>query len=164
MLGRIRQTVRYVAASDGVRLAWAESGAGIPLVKAATWLTHLEYDLDSPVWRHWMTFLTGHFRFVRYDERGCGMSEWTVGDLSLDRRVLDLETVVQAARSRIHLCCSASRTERQYASLTPCNIPNGSRGWCCTAASLAALYDAVTCDAARLYEAIAVMAEFMGER
>ena len=57
MLGRIRQTVRYVAASDGVRLAWAESGAGMPLVKAATWLTHLEYDLDSPVWRHWMTFL-----------------------------------------------------------------------------------------------------------
>ena len=50
----IRQTVRYVAASDGVRLACAESGAGMPLVKAATWLTHLEYDLDSPVWRHWM--------------------------------------------------------------------------------------------------------------
>jgi len=98
MPARLRQTVRYVVASDGVRLAWAESGAGTPLVKAATWLTHLEYDLDSPVWRHWITFLTRHFRFVRYDERGCGMSEWTVRDLSLDRRELDLETVVQAAR------------------------------------------------------------------
>ena len=54
----IRQTVRYVTASDGVRLACAESGAGTPLVKAATWLTHLEHDLDSPVWRHWMAFLT----------------------------------------------------------------------------------------------------------
>jgi pimeloyl-ACP methyl ester carboxylesterase/DNA-binding CsgD family transcriptional regulator len=98
MAGRIRQTVRYVTASDGVRLACSESGAGMPLVKAATWLTHLEYDLDSPVWRHWMAFLTGHFRFVRYDERGCGMSDWDVRDLSLDRRVLDLETVVEAAR------------------------------------------------------------------
>src|SRR5262245_62494623 len=92
-----RQTVRYVRASDGVRLAWAESGGGIPLVKAATWLTHLEYDLDSPVWRHWTAFLTGHFRYVHYDERGCGMSEWTVRNLSLDRRAQDLETVVQAA-------------------------------------------------------------------
>jgi pimeloyl-ACP methyl ester carboxylesterase/DNA-binding CsgD family transcriptional regulator len=97
MSTRIRQTVRYVTASDGVRLACAESGSGQPLVKAATWLTHLEYDLDSPVWRHWMTFLGGHFRFVRYDERGCGMSDWDIGDLSLDRRVQDLETVVDAA-------------------------------------------------------------------
>jgi pimeloyl-ACP methyl ester carboxylesterase/DNA-binding CsgD family transcriptional regulator len=81
-----------------VRLAWAESGAGMPLVKAATWLTHLEYDLDSPVWRHWTEFFSGHFRFVRYDERGCGMSDWDVRDLSLERRVLDLESVVDAAR------------------------------------------------------------------
>ncbi|MGH9200488.1 MAG: alpha/beta fold hydrolase [Vicinamibacterales bacterium] len=97
MPGRLRQTVRYVHTSDGVNLAWAESGAGMPLVKAATWLTHLEYDLDSPVWRHWMAFLSGHFRFVRYDERGCGMSDWDVRHLSLERRVEDLETVVEAA-------------------------------------------------------------------
>lgn len=98
MPARSRQTVRYVPASDGVRLAWAESGTGAPLVKAATWLTHLEYDLDSPVWRHWIAFFTDHFRFVRYDERGCGMSDWDVRDLSLERRVLDLETVVDGAR------------------------------------------------------------------
>jgi pimeloyl-ACP methyl ester carboxylesterase/DNA-binding CsgD family transcriptional regulator len=95
---RTRHTVRYVAASDGVRLAWAESGDGMPLVKAATWLTHLEYDLDSPVWRHWTAFLSNHFRFVRYDERGCGMSDWDVRDLSLERRVRDLETIVATAR------------------------------------------------------------------
>jgi pimeloyl-ACP methyl ester carboxylesterase/DNA-binding CsgD family transcriptional regulator len=98
MSTRTRHTVRYVAASDDVRLAWAESGAGITLVKAATWLTHLEYDLDSPVWRHWTAFLSGHFRFVRYDERGCGMSDWDVRDLSLERRVRDLETIVEAAQ------------------------------------------------------------------
>jgi pimeloyl-ACP methyl ester carboxylesterase len=98
MATRTRHTVRYVRASDGVRLAWAESGQGMPLVKAATWLTHLEYDLDSPVWRHWTTFLSGHFRYVRYDERGCGMSDWDVRDISLERRVRDLETIVETAR------------------------------------------------------------------
>src|SRR5438093_1474980 len=97
MTARSRHTVRYARASDGVRLAWAESGAGMPLVKAATWLTHLEYDLDSPVWRHWTAFLSGHFRYVRHDERGCGMSDWNIRDLSLERRVLDLETVVEAS-------------------------------------------------------------------
>jgi pimeloyl-ACP methyl ester carboxylesterase/DNA-binding CsgD family transcriptional regulator len=97
MTAKSRHTVRYVRATDGVRLAWAESGAGVPLVKAATWLTHLEYDLDSPVWRHWTDFLSSRFRYVRYDERGCGMSDWDIRDLTLDRRIADLETVVDAA-------------------------------------------------------------------
>jgi pimeloyl-ACP methyl ester carboxylesterase/DNA-binding CsgD family transcriptional regulator len=92
-----RQTVRYVRASDGVQLAWAESGSGPVLVKAATWLTHLEHDVESPVWQHWTRFLTDHFRYVRYDERGCGMSDWNIADLSMDRRVRDLETVIDAA-------------------------------------------------------------------
>lgn len=94
---RIRQTIRYVTASDGVRLAWAESGAGPPLVRAATWLTHLGYDVDSPVWRHWVEFLSGHFRCVRSDDRGCGMSDWDIRDLSTERRISDLEAVIEAA-------------------------------------------------------------------
>jgi len=97
MTAKSRHTVRYVRATDGVRLAWAESGVGLPLVKAATWLTHLEYDLDSPVWRHWTDFLSSRFQYVRYDERGCGMTDWDIRDLTLDRRVDDLETVVTAA-------------------------------------------------------------------
>lgn len=97
MTTKTPQTIRYVRASDGVKLAWAEVGRGVPLVKAATWLTHLEYDLESPVWQHWTRFLADHFRYIRYDERGCGMSDWDVRDLSLDRRVADLETIVDAA-------------------------------------------------------------------
>ena len=93
----LKHTVRYVRASDGVQLAWAQSGKGAPLVKAATWLTHLEYDIESPVWHHWTEFLSDHFRYVRYDERGCGMSDWDVDNFSLDRWVDDLADVVAAA-------------------------------------------------------------------
>jgi pimeloyl-ACP methyl ester carboxylesterase/DNA-binding CsgD family transcriptional regulator len=91
------QRIRYLRTPDGVQLAWAEAGAGPVLVKAANWLSHLEYDLESPVWRHWIGFFADHFRYVRYDERGCGMTDWNVGDLSFDRWVEDLEGVIAAA-------------------------------------------------------------------
>lgn len=94
---KINQRIRYVESGDGVRLAWAEAGAGKVLVKAANWLTHLEYDWESPVWRHWAQFFSENFRFVRYDERGCGMTDWRVSDLSSERWLDDLETVIDAA-------------------------------------------------------------------
>ena len=94
------QHIRYLQTSDGVRLAWAEGGTGPTMVKAANWLTHLEYEWESPVWRHWMRFFAGHFRFVRYDERGCGMTDWNTADLSFERQLADLEAVVDAADCR----------------------------------------------------------------
>lgn len=93
----MKQDVRFVRTPDQVSLAWADMGRGMPLVKAATWLTHLQYDLASPAWRHWSRFFGEHFRYIRYDERGCGMSDWRVGDLSFPRWVEDLEQVVEAA-------------------------------------------------------------------
>ena len=95
---RARQRVRYANASDGTRLAWAEVGDGPDLVKAANWLSHLEYEWESPVWKHWIQFLATHFHLVRYDERGCGMSDWQGSALSLDQWSADLESVIQAAR------------------------------------------------------------------
>src|SRR5437773_1541223 len=97
-LRSFRQHVRYLNASDGTRLAWAEAGAGPVVVKAANWLTHLEYEWESPVWKHWLQFFSAHFRFVRYDERGCGMSDWHGGALSLDQWAADLKSVIDAAR------------------------------------------------------------------
>lgn len=94
---KITQRIRYVKTRDGVRLAWAEAGAGHVLVKAANWMTHLEFDWESPVWQHWMQFFSNNFRFVRHDERGCGMTDWNVGDLSFERWVEDLELVVKVA-------------------------------------------------------------------
>lgn len=94
---RLRQSIRLTKTPDAVTIAWAEAGTGPTLVKASNWLTHLEYDLDSPVWRHWIRFLIEHFHLVRYDERGCGMSEWDAAELSFQHAIGDLETIVDIA-------------------------------------------------------------------
>ena len=91
------QEIRFCTAGDGTRLAYAVSGAGPPLVKAANWLSHLAYDWESPVWRHWLAELSRRFRLVRYDERGCGLSDWDIGRFSFGDWVDDLEAVVDAA-------------------------------------------------------------------
>jgi pimeloyl-ACP methyl ester carboxylesterase/tRNA A-37 threonylcarbamoyl transferase component Bud32 len=90
------QQIRFCRSSDGVRLAYAAVGSGPPLVKAANWLNHLEFDWNSPVWRPWLIELSRHHTLIRYDERGCGLSDWDVSDFSLDAWVHDLETVVDA--------------------------------------------------------------------
>ncbi len=97
MRTRARQRIHYLRTTDHVKLAWAEASTGPVLVKASNWLTHLEDEWESPVWGHWIRFLTEHFRLVRYDERGCGMSDWDVEDLSNERRIEDLEEVIAAA-------------------------------------------------------------------
>src|SRR4029079_15336649 len=90
----LRQEIRFCMTPDGTRLAYATVGSGPPLVRAAHWITHLDYDWQSPAWRHWLVGLARRHRFVRYDERGCGLSDHNVADFSLDARVQDLETVV----------------------------------------------------------------------
>jgi pimeloyl-ACP methyl ester carboxylesterase len=93
----ITQDIRFCVAPDGVRLAYATAGSGPPLVKSANWLNHLEFDWQSPVWRHFLHALAHDFRLVRYDERGNGLSDWNVADISFEAFVRDLETVVDAA-------------------------------------------------------------------
>lgn len=90
------QQIRFCRARDGVRIAYATSGDGPPLVKPANWLTHLESDWKSPVWRPWLTALGRTHTLIRYDERGCGLSDHDVDDFSFDAWVGDLEAVVDA--------------------------------------------------------------------
>lgn len=91
------EQLRFCAAFDGARIAYAVHGEGPPLVRTATWLTHLEFDWASPVWGHWLAGLGEEYLVVRYDERGCGLSDRRVEDFSLDARVADLEAVTEAA-------------------------------------------------------------------
>ena len=80
-----------------MRLAYARHGSGPPLLINTCWLSHLEYDWQSPVWRHYLAELGEHVSVVRYDERGFGMSDWDIEDFSLEARFADLERVVEAA-------------------------------------------------------------------
>jgi pimeloyl-ACP methyl ester carboxylesterase len=94
----LRPTTRFCTAPDGVRLAYAIEGAGPPLVKAGNWMTHLDYDRQSPVWRHWVRELSRGHTLVRYDERGCGLSDREFDGIpTLDTYVGDLAAVVDAA-------------------------------------------------------------------
>lgn len=92
-----RQHIRFCTSPDGARIAYAKSGTGAPLVKASNWLSHLEFDWESPVWRHWTTELCRDRTYVRYDARGSGLSDWDVAEFSFEAWVSDLETVVDAA-------------------------------------------------------------------
>lgn len=98
--GDLTQKVNFVTAHDGAQLAMAEVGDGPALVKVANWLTHVDLDWRSPVWSHWNQALGSSFRYVRYDARGCGLSDRELGDVDLtdiDVWVSDLESVVDGA-------------------------------------------------------------------
>jgi pimeloyl-ACP methyl ester carboxylesterase/DNA-binding CsgD family transcriptional regulator len=94
--GSITQQIRFAEAPDGVRLAYAVAGRGPPMVKTAHWLTHLEYDWHSPLWRSWLRGMAHRWTLIRYDERGCGLSDRQVEGFSVDDWVSDLEAVVNA--------------------------------------------------------------------
>lgn len=89
--------MRFCRADDGVRLAWARHGSGPPLLIVSCWLSHLQHDWQSPVWRHFLDDLGELATVIRYDERGFGLSDWQVTDFSLERRLADLERLVEAA-------------------------------------------------------------------
>jgi pimeloyl-ACP methyl ester carboxylesterase/DNA-binding CsgD family transcriptional regulator len=94
----LKHETRFCTSPDGVGLAYAIEGEGPPLVRAGNWMTHLDYDRQSPVWRHWVRELSRGHTLVRYDERGCGLSDRQFeGTPTLDSYVGDMAAVVDAA-------------------------------------------------------------------
>ena len=94
---RHKQEIHFCQTRDGVQLAYARMGQGYPLVKTGHWMTHLEFDFESPIWRHLYQELSREHDFVRYDARGNGLSDREVPDVTFERFVDDLEAVVDAA-------------------------------------------------------------------
>jgi pimeloyl-ACP methyl ester carboxylesterase/DNA-binding CsgD family transcriptional regulator len=90
------QKLGFCTTADGVRICYATVGEGPPLVKAPNWLTHLEFEWQSPIWCHWWEELAAYHTVIRFDQRGSGLSDWNVDDLSFDAWVRDLEAVVEA--------------------------------------------------------------------
>lgn len=93
-MSREQQQIRFCTSADGTRLAVATVGQGPPLVKAATWLTHVEKDPYNLFTRHWVAELSRKNELIRYDSRGCGLSDREVDRISMDAWIEDLEAVV----------------------------------------------------------------------
>ena len=119
------QRVRFCTSADGVRIAFAESGKSSPLVRAANWFTHIDLDWQSPVWQHWFDVLSKGRTLIRYDPRGCGLSDRNVDEFSLERWVEDLEAVVDAAgltRFPLIGLCQGGAVAAAYAARHPARV------------------------------------------
>ena len=132
------QEVRFCTAQDGVRIAYAIAGEGPPLVRAANFISHLEYDWQSPVWEHHLRLLAENHTLIRYDERGTGLSNWNAADLSFEAWVSDLEAVVDAAgldRLPLYAMSQAGTVAVAYAARHPEKVSHlillgaYARGW-----------------------------------
>ena len=93
----LQQEIRFCRTADGVRIASATVGEGPPLIQVANCLSHLEFGWRSPVWSHLLEALARDHQFIRFDARGCGLSDWDVDDISFEGLVRDLEAVIDAA-------------------------------------------------------------------
>jgi hypothetical protein len=93
-----QQRVHFATAPDGVQIAWASIGAGPPVLKAPNWLNHLEYEWRNPAWGPAFAELARHWRLVRFDQRGNGLSDWDVKEISEDAMISDMATVADIAR------------------------------------------------------------------
>src|SRR6478609_226480 len=87
------QQIGFCEAPDGVRIAYAVSGTGPPMLVSTCWLSHLQHDWESPVWQHFLRDLGRFVTLIRYDERGYGLSDWDVTDHGLEARIGDLTAV-----------------------------------------------------------------------
>jgi pimeloyl-ACP methyl ester carboxylesterase/DNA-binding CsgD family transcriptional regulator len=118
----MKQEIRFCSSSDGVRIAYATTGSGPPLVRVANWLTHLNLDWQSPVWSHWFQELSIGNTLLRYDPRGTGLSDRQVDSFSLESWVHDLEAVLDDQGSqRFNLLgfCQGGPIAIAYAALHP---------------------------------------------
>jgi pimeloyl-ACP methyl ester carboxylesterase/DNA-binding CsgD family transcriptional regulator len=96
-LWRMRQQVHFCTSFDGTRIAYAVTGDGPPLVRAPHWFTHLEHDWTNPALKTWVEDLSKRYAYLRFDQRGCGLSDREVSEISPEAHVRDLEAAVDAA-------------------------------------------------------------------
>jgi pimeloyl-ACP methyl ester carboxylesterase/DNA-binding CsgD family transcriptional regulator len=119
--------IHFCKASDGVRIAYASTGRGPAMIEVSTWLNHLEYDWESPVWRPRLVEFAKNYTMTRYDGRGCGLSDRAVEDLSFEANLRDLEAVADAAGYKRFIllgCCQGSGLAIAYAARHPERVSN----------------------------------------
>lgn len=122
-----RQQIRYVQSIDGARIAYAVSGRGPPVVLMPSWLTHLEYQWRSVAWQPWLEALSSRYTLIRYDPRGCGLSDKNIDDLSFDSWVRDFGMLADALKlDRFSLIgiCQGGAVATAYAGRSPERVVN----------------------------------------
>jgi DNA-binding winged helix-turn-helix (wHTH) protein/pimeloyl-ACP methyl ester carboxylesterase len=92
----LEQEIQFFTTSDGVRLAYTIGGSGPPLVRAIDWINHLDFEWKNPFRRRWFSQIIRHHTFLRYDQRGSGLSDWNVNDFSFERSLADFEELISA--------------------------------------------------------------------
>lgn len=118
----LKQDIRYCTADDGLRLAYSTMGNGPPLIRTQHFFTHLDFEVSSPVWKPWLSELSRHHTVLRYDARGCGLSEQDDHPPTLETWIGDLETIVQASgweRFSIFGCSQGAAIAIAYAARHP---------------------------------------------
>ena len=119
--------IRFCKAPDGVRIAHATTGRGPAMIEVSTWLNHLEFDWQSPVWHPRLIEFAKNYTMARYDSRGCGLSDRSVKDLSFEANVRDLEAVADAVGFQRFIllgCCQGSSLAIAYAARHPERVSN----------------------------------------
>ena len=122
-----RQQVRFCTSFDGTKIAYSVSGHGPPVVLLPSWLTHLEYQWRSVAWQPWLEALSARYTLVRYDPRGCGLSDRNVADLTFDSWVRDFGALVDTLKlGRFSLIgiCQGGAVAIAYAGRDPDRISN----------------------------------------
>ena len=118
----LKQQIRFCTSADGTRIAYAISGEGPPLVLSANWLTHLEYQWHNLSWQPLLQALSRRHTVLRYDPRGCGLSDWNAPEISFDAWISDFESVVAAAgmeRFPVLGVCQGGAIAVEYAARYP---------------------------------------------
>jgi pimeloyl-ACP methyl ester carboxylesterase/DNA-binding CsgD family transcriptional regulator len=119
--------IRFCKSSDGVSIAHATTGRGPAMIEVSTWLNHLEFDWQSPIWRPRLIEFAKNYTMARYDNRGCGLSDRSVKDLSFDANLRDLEAVADAVGFQRFIllgCCQGSSLAIAYAARHPERVSN----------------------------------------
>lgn len=114
----MNQRIGYCTTSDGIRIAFSAVGSGTPIIRTSHWMTHVQHDLKSPIWRHALLYFAMRHQLISYDGRGEGLSQRDVDSLSFEAWLLDLDAVVAASgheRFALFGCSQGAATAIEYA-------------------------------------------------
>ena len=113
-----RTHVRFCNSADGTALAFTVIGSGSPLMWISLQYTDNDLVSPGPASKHWMAALAARHTVIRFDMRGCGLSERKPVRMSLDAWIEDIEAVVNAAgltRFAMVSVCTGSYAAIEYA-------------------------------------------------